>query len=415
MLRALSLSVPSVHVARCTVVGLCLVLWASGSVASAQDSSTARQAPKERLEALQEQIARDESRLAETQEKTQASLETLENLKREIALREDLVRTRNRRIRELKREQAALRDTLQRMQTRLDDLRSEYRNRVVHAYKYGRMHDLALILASRSVNQMLIRVRYLRRFAQQRRDKQQAVRAAAQEVAARRETLAQKREQTESLLADARAEQENLRTLQAERRRLVSTLQERESELQAQLQRKREQAQQLEQRIREIAARSRREAEGQPAAEQAASTAAYASLSASFEDNRGSLPWPADGVITESFGDHVSDYGTSTYHPGVLIATNPASPVRAVFRGEVTGIDFVPGYGTYLVIQHGDYLSVYSNFSSVRVSTGQRVETGQRLGESGTQSEPRGAGVFFAVFDTSKSTSVDPLDWLAAR
>ena len=402
-------------VARCTVIGLCCALLTSFSGAFAQDSLTSRQATEQRLEALQEQIARDESQLEETKEKTQASLETLDELKREMALREELVATRDRRIRELERGRAALRDTLQHMQARLDGLRSEYRDRVIHAYKYGRLHDLALILASRSINQMLIRVRYLRRFAQQRQDKQQAVRAAAQEVEARRETLAQKRERTESLLADARAERENLQELQAERRRIVRTLQERESELQAQLQRKREQAQQLEQRIREMVARARREAQGQSAAEQAAANAAYASLSASFEDNRGSLPWPADGVITESFGDQVSDYGTSTYHPGILIATSPGSPVRAVFRGEVTGIDFVPGYGTYLVVRHGDYLSVYSNFSSVRVSTGQRVDTGQRLGEAGTPNEPRGAGVFFAVFDADKSTSVDPLTWLAPR
>ena len=99
----------------------------------------------------------------------------------------------------------------------------------------------------------------------------------------------------------------------------------------------------------------------------------------------------------------------------ILIATNPEEQVRAVFRGTVSGIDFVPGYGTYLVLRHGEYLSVYSNFSSLYVSQGEQVEAGEVLGLAGTEDEPRGAGVFFAVFDRSKSTSVDPTQWLSAR
>jgi septal ring factor EnvC (AmiA/AmiB activator) len=396
-------------------IALLTTLWGVAD-ADAQDTLSSRQATEQRLDALKDQIARDESRLQDAQEKTKASLERLDAIKRKIALREELVATYNQRIRELEREQAVLRDTLERMQTRLRDLREEYRARVVHAYKYGRMHDLALILASQSINQMLVRVRYLRRFAQQRQDKQQTVQAAARDVERRRDTLAATRSETESLLTEARAERETLRDLQDERQRVVRSLRQRESELQSQIEQKRAQAKELERRIREmVAAAQRRAEEEQTEAEQAATSAVYASLSASFQDNRGRLPWPADGVITESFGNQVSDYGTSTYHPGILIATNPGVPVRAVFEGRVTGIDFVPGYGTYLVLRHGDYLTVYSNFSSVTVSTGQTVEAGQVLGDAGTPNEPRDAGVFFAVFDANENTSVDPLDWLAPQ
>jgi septal ring factor EnvC (AmiA/AmiB activator) len=58
---------------------------------------------------------------------------------------------------------------------------------------------------------------------------------------------------------------------------------------------------------------------------------------------------------------------------------------------------------------------VYSNFSSLFVSQGDNVTTGEVIGRSGTSSEPRGAGLFFAVFDKKKNTSVDPIGWLASR
>jgi septal ring factor EnvC (AmiA/AmiB activator) len=156
--------------------------------------------------------------------------------------------------------------------------------------------------------------------------------------------------------------------------------------------------------------------EQQPEAEQAEQAALSANLSASFEQNKGELPWPAKGAITEGFGNRVDPvHGTKTYHPGILIATNPEEQVRAVFRGTVSGVDFVPGYGTYLVLRHGDYMSVYSNFSTLYVAQGDTVESGEVIGLSGTDDQPRGAGVFFAVFDRSKSTSVDPTTWLTAR
>jgi septal ring factor EnvC (AmiA/AmiB activator) len=382
----------------------------------AQSVTEQRQSTERRLDALKEQIRQDQTRLREAAEAEKASRATLDKLQRRIALREELVSTYNQRLRELRDERRALRYTLGAMETRLGDLRDDYRARAIHAYKYGRLHDLALILASQSINQMLIRVRYLRRFAEQRRSRRSAIQSASVAVRARRESLDAKRSETEQLLAEAKAEQQKLRTLQSDRRRVIGELRDRRSELEAEIERKQSQAQQLEARIRDlVAAAEARTAESSPEA-RAARTSADASLSASFEQNQGRLPWPADGAVTESFGNQVDPvHGTTTYHPGILVATNPGSEVRAVFEGTVTGIDFVPGYGTYLVLRHGNYLSIYSNFSSLYVATGERVAAGQAIGEAGTDNEPRGAGVFFAVFDTTENTSVDPMQWLASR
>ena len=399
---------------RALLLGVVLLVVLPQSAAAQSTTTGDRQATEERLESLKAQIRETESRLKKTEAAAQASLQTLNQLERKIALREELVATYNRRVRELKRDRSALRDTLQRLQTRLDDLQAEYRDRAVHAYKYGRVHDLALILASRSVNQMLVRIRYLRQFATQRRSQESEIRAASQAVEARRESLAAKREKAESLLAEARREEANLRDLRAKRQQVVARLRSRSTELKAEIQEKQQQARQLEQQIREMVASAEESQQGSDAMS-AAQRAELASLSASFQENRGRLPWPADGTVTESFGTHVSDYGTSTYRPGIFIATAPETPVRAVFQGTVTGIDFVPGYGTYLVVRHGRYLSVYSNFSRLRVSTGQRVDAGQILGRAGTSNEPRGAGLFFAVFDTSQNGSIDPMPWLATR
>jgi Membrane-bound metallopeptidase len=381
------------------------------SVAKGQDAASQRETTRQRLEQLEQQIQRERQRLQKTEKETEATQEQLASLQREIALREKLVATYQARLDELGQERARLRDTLSTLQTRLEVLREDYRAQLVHAYKYGRLHDLALLLASQSINQMLIRARYLRRFATDRRQQRSAIQAAAGDVRSSRERLAEKRAETRDLLAEARTERKNLRALERERRQVVDDLRARRSELKKQIEQKQRQAKQLERRIQKLVARAERNApDTGPEAEFAAN------LSASFQENRGSLPWPVEGAVTTDFGDQVDPvHETTTYHPGLLIATNPRSPVRAVFDGTVTGIDFVPGYGTYVVIQHGEYLSVYSNFSSLSIAEGNRIEAGQVIGRSGTEEEPRGESLFFGLVDGSSSEFVDPSGWLSVR
>ena len=388
--------------------------------AHAQNNPQAqRSATQQRLQTLQEQIQQQQKRLEKAAEAAASSQERLDELRREIALREELVATYQQRLRQLKSERRHVQDTLQTLQGRLDALRNEYQRRVRHAYMYSRVPDLALILASRSVNQMLVRIQYLQRFAQQRQEQRSSIQSATAEIETSRRELAEKRERTERLLAEARTERENLQALEADRQAVIADLRSRRAEIKSEIEEKQSQARQLEQQLQALSEKIARRSEGDGSAASAGGgrdASEWANLSASFEENRGALPWPANGAITEGFGNRVDPvHGTETYHPGILIATNPESEVRAVFQGTVRGVDFVPGYGTYLVIRHGEYLSVYSNFSSLFVSEGETVEAGEVIGEAGTDAEPRGAGIFFAVFDRSQNTSVDPTTWLAAQ
>ena len=397
-----------------------LLLLAVSAPLRAQDDPQARRSDtQQRLQTLQEQIQQQQSRLEKTAEAAESSQQKLEELQREIALREELVATYQQRLRQLRGERQQVQDTLQTLEDRLNALRSEYQSRARHAYMYSRVPDLALILASRSVNQMLVRIQYLQRFAQQRQEQRAGIQSATEDIEASRTELAEKRERTERLLAEARTERENLEALEADRQAVIADLRSRRSELQSEIEEKQAQAQQLEQQIQLLSEKiARRSDASAPEAttEGARDASEWADLSTSFEENRGALPWPAEGAITEGFGNRVDPvHGTETYHPGILIATNPESEVRAVYRGTVRGVDFVPGYGTYLVIRHGEYLSVYSNFSTLYVAEGETVEAGEVIGEAGTEAEPRGPGIFFAVFDRSQNTSVDPTGWLAAQ
>ncbi len=393
---------------------LALLLSAAPALAQAPDE---RQDTEERLHALKEQIAQFESRLTETAQAEQASVETLKELEREIALRRELVGSYQYRLKQLNEKGDSLHHSMSWLEEEIGELREEYQRRAAHAYKYGRMHDLALILAARSINEMMIRVRYLGRFAQQRRRKIGNVKRIATEIEERRAALVAARKRTATLIQEAENEEQRLARLQSSRQQVVSNLRNQRVDLQTELEEKRTAAAQLEARIRQLVAAAtakRREREVANPVAAAADAAAFVELTGSFKQNRGGLPWPAQGAVIEPFGEVVNPvHGTTTPNYGLLLATAPSAPVHAVFEGEVLSVSMMPEFGTYVLISHGDYQSVYSNFSMVYVAEGDHVKPGQLIGRAGTDAQPKGNGVFFALFHDGQP--FDPATWLKPR
>lgn len=108
-------------------------------------------------------------------------------------------------------------------------------------------------------------------------------------------------------------------------------------------------------------------------------------LNQSFEQNRGRLPMPASGRIVTHFGQYNVE-GLNNVRldsKGINIKCGSGSSVRCVFNGEVSKIFNVMGVKGVMV-RHGQYISVYCNLSSVGVSVGQKVSTGQQLGDVDT-------------------------------
>ena len=411
-----ALRCPSWFIVALSVMGG-LLLMPSLPVWAQETPSDEREATEERLESLREQIERDQQRLQRTEREAADTRERLEELNREIALRQELVDTYERRLNELQAQQSSARDTLQQLDRERAALLEEYKARATHAYRYGRLHDLALVFSSNSINQMIVRVRYLRQFADQRRSRRDAIQEAQASIEEQQSDLQASQARTQELLVEARSERNQLQNLHRDRRSVVEELQAEQADLRDEIEETRASVEELEQRIQEMMAEATAEGDAEEAGgARVLSEAAYAELSTSFAENRGQLPWPVDGAITETYGDHVDPvHGTTTNTPGITIATNPGAPVYSVFDGTVSGVDFVPGFGTLLMVRHGDYLSVYSNLSDLDVSMGDSIAAGDQIGQAGTDSEPRGAGLFFAIFDMDASSSDNPTHWLRSR
>jgi septal ring factor EnvC (AmiA/AmiB activator) len=133
-------------------------------------------------------------------------------------------------------------------------------------------------------------------------------------------------------------------------------------------------------------------------------------LAASFEKNKGGLPWPVDnGVVTIPFGSSVVG-GLSIDNPGITISTpSSGGSVKAVFNGEVSAVSNL-GDGMMVMIRHGKYFTIYSNLSSANVSKGSTVNTGQVIGRTGEADDGSGGQLDFMLMIENRN--VNPSPWL---
>jgi len=383
---------------------LCLALTTvSGSFAQSDRASTERE-----LAQLRDEIAVQEKSLARTEKNEHASLVKLGSIDRQIGKREKLVTTYRTRMSELIIERDSLKASIESLESDLSNLKGEYRSRATHAYKYGRLHDVALILSASSINEMLIRVRYLHRFSNKRQSQLSNIGDATTALKARRTDLQRTLVRNEVLLNDVEKEQERLVELRKDRNRQISALRRQKSKLKRSIDDKVGNASQLEKQIKAlIAAEIAKNRDG-------ATSLSSSALSTAFRNSRGALDWPVSGRVTEPFGETVNpQYGTRTPNPGLVISTDASAEVHAVFGGRVTTVDVMPDLGRYMIIEHGQYHSVYGNLSLFYVAKNGAVEAGQLIGRAGTDAEPKGPAVFFGIFKDGQA--VDPARWLEKK
>ena len=118
-------------------------------------------------------------------------------------------------------------------------------------------------------------------------------------------------------------------------------------------------------------------------------------------------------TITSSFGQAGSLW-SSGYHTGLDFAAPTGTPLKAVHTGTVTEAGWSGSYGyrTILTLEDGTEIW-YAHQSSINVSVGQKVNTGDVIGRVGATGNVTGAHLHMEVHTSSSdSAGIDPMAWL---
>lgn len=135
----------------------------------------------------------------------------------------------------------------------------------------------------------------------------------------------------------------------------------------------------------------------------------------SFESMKGALPKPVAGSfkVTSRFGTHsLPDMPNVTYdNPGIDAEVTKGAAAQAVYAGKVSGVYMIPGYNTVVIVNHGNYYTVYGNIQASAVKVGDSVKQGQSLGRLAPDDEDGShSTIHFEVW--KNRDKLDPLGWI---
>jgi len=134
-----------------------------------------------------------------------------------------------------------------------------------------------------------------------------------------------------------------------------------------------------------------------------------------FAGQRGSLPRPVAGEfrITSPFGRHsLPELPDIMYdNPGIDAEVAAGATASAVYPGKVSGVYVIPGFSTVVIVNHGEYYTVYGNIASPAVKVGDSVNQGQGLGRlAPDEDNPSKSMIHFEVW--KNRDKLNPTDWI---
>lgn len=358
------------------VLALSLLVFALG--VKAQDT----RAQEERKARLEREIAIIDRQLAENASQSSSMLSDLTLIRKKISNRKALVTEADRQVRKYADSIYLTNREITRLQVRIDTLTSHYSRLVMSAYKNRDARVWYMYMfASDNLGQAFRRFGYFRNLSSQMKSEAQRIRDMQDELAVKKERLDRMKKESEAVKASRQKELDELRKDENKADGVVKRLQKDRKKYQNQLTAKKKEVNALNREIARIIAAAMK-TDDQKKKDQVRAQLDM-KLDAEFANNQGKLPWPADGPVMSRFGKQ--------YHPvyknlelppnnGVDIALAKGTSVNAVFDGVVTQVFVMPGYNQCVLVQHGNYFTLYCKMKGLVVKAGDKVKTGQALG-----------------------------------
>ena len=354
-------------------VFLCFCTGAASQDTKVQEEKKAR---------LEREIAIIDRQLAENASQSNTMLADLNLIRKKVANRKELVAESDRQIRKLNDDIYLTQLEINKINRRVEELTDHYAKLVVSVYKHRDAREWYMyMLASDNLGQALRRFGYFRNMSDQMKDEAEKIRAARQELEDEKENLAKMKTEAEAVKAERVKELNSLRQDEAKADNVVKQLRKNRNTYQKQLNAKKKEVEALNREIEKMIAAAMGGTTGKSSSTRS-KTVVDQKLAAQFVKNKGKLPWPVEGAIVGRFGSHKHPVYNIVMpqNNGFDLAVSKGEQAKAVFDGVVRQVMVLPGYNQCVMIDHGDYFTLYCKLRNVKVKADDKVKTGDVLG-----------------------------------
>lgn len=383
-----------------------IVIYITLLMALALPAQSVKELQKQQRE-LQQQLEQTQKMLKQTKQNETATVNKLNLLNNDIKTRKKLIRNIQSEISGLNNEMGQLRSKRQSLQDKLEDCKQDYA-RLIRETHYADMQQspLLFILSSQNFQQLTRRVRYMQEFAAYRKEQVRQIEQLQTDIDVQNNLLEQRRNDRAVALKNQKREQDKLTSDERKQKNMLQSLKKKEKDLLAQQKAQQKKADALNKQIEELIAKQVRTTTTLTKEQQL--------IAGGFEANQGRMPWPVEkGYISGHFGKHQHPLHEHVIidNKGIYLQTVSGAAARAVYEGEVTWCAQMNG-NYAVIIQHGNYRSVYSPLKSINVKQGDKVKAKQNIGTIFTDaSEDNKTELYFQIY---KDRSIlNPSLWLA--
>ena len=416
------------------LIALTLIFFASG-FAEAQNSIPAdnNSSPdqksltekKEELSRIKKEISSLEQELKTKTMKEKKTNSVLENYSKQSFLLNKLL---NKLKKEEKNKQKQITDLqlgINSLEKEIESVQENYSKYIVAIYKSGKNSEWSDIFNSGSIQQGLLRYKYLNEFSERRRENLNELKDKKEKLKEEKITLDKEFREKELFTKQKLDEKVILTRKLKERKRILNVIKHDKNALANELKLKKKSEAKIRDIINNLIEQADRKKEQYaelspntdlPGSELQISEEKkmYNPDFSSFTNLKGRMNWPVSkGKIVNSFGENRNKVlNTITINYGIDIQPSSDNNVKAVARGIVSAVEWIPGYGSVIIITHNeDFRTVYGHLSEIFVEEGDRVKESQVIATVSEDLE--GRILHFEVWNSR--VNQDPEIWLAGK
>ncbi|OUD34904.1 murein hydrolase activator EnvC [Flavobacterium sp. FPG59] len=390
---------------------------------------------EQRKAQIQKEIKENEKLLQTVKKKEKSAVNVVVIQSTKIKLKEKLINTTEKQTKLLKNDMYINQVQINKLKKELKILKEDYAKMIVKSYKSRSSESRAMfLLSSENFLQAYKRAQYMKQYTGYRKMQGEEIKSKTDKLADYNQKLDIQKTAKQKLIAENEKERLSLEKEKQEQLKLLNSIKKDKNKIAQEIKKRQQEYRtidrQINRLIREAIAEANRKAALEKAKANPSAPVSKAAVSSSkieltpeakliadnFRSNRGRLPYPVEkGFISLGYGNQTHPmFNTITIHnSGVEITTDKGANARAVFGGEVTSVIVISPVNKAVMIQHGDYFTVYQNLSSVSVSKGDKVSIKQSIGRVRTNGETGKTIIKFLILQNT--TYNNPEGWLSPR
>jgi septal ring factor EnvC (AmiA/AmiB activator) len=365
---------------------------------------------------LQLEIKKVNTLLFNTKKEEKNLLHQVDDLNRKIKVRTQLISTIDQEAKVLNRSVRKNSAKIKGLEKELKNLKTDYSDMIYRSYKGKSLQSrMMFVFSAKNFNQAYKRLKYMKQYTSYRKKQGEEIIIKTNEIKALNDTLKHQKIQKDFLLSEHKEEQSKIESEKTEQENLISKVKSKEKKYVAEIKKKQAEERkidrQIEKLIRDAIAASKKKNKSKTAG--FFLTPEAKALASKFELNRGKLPWPViNALVVRRFGriPHETLKGITIQSNGIHIATNKNATAKAIFEGSVLAIQVTSEGLKTVMVQHGNYITLYSNLETVNIQKGDKVVLNQNLGKIHTDKVTGKTILKFQIWrDTQKE---NPKSWL---